>query len=189
MNIKFVLPALLALCGAAYVSPVHAAVYRCMVYSGADGQTRQESTNNDAKYEVKANSLEEAQAAAIKKVSGIKKATMTRAQCDLDSSKSGTASAPATSTTAPAPAAAPAPAPAPPATGGGKTMYCMIYDDSNEFVMPPKEHEAENMIWKVPVSSIQTADDDAKKFVQALGKNVDSAMCEGSVAAFKSESY
>lgn len=196
MNIKFVIPALLALCGAAYVSPVHAVEYRCMVYSGADGGKPEASSNPDGKYAIKAADPKAAEAGALAAATRYKKGavTLTKAQCDVDSSKSGTAaSTQASTTTAPAPAAAPepapAPAPAPPAAGGGKTMYCMIYDADNEFVMPPKEHEAEDMIWKVPVSSIQTADQDAVKFAQAQGKKAGDAVCEGSVAIFKGESF
>lgn len=192
MNIKFVIPALLALCGAAYVSPVHAVDYTCLVYSGADGGKLEKSDQPGGVYKIKADDQAKAEAKALSAATGYKKGkvTLTKAQCTAVAGASSTApSEPVSSTTAPAPAAAPAPAPAPPAAGGGKTMYCMIYDADNQFVYPPKDHTAEDMIWAVPVTSIQTADDEAVKFAQAQGKSADSAMCEGSVATFKSESY
>jgi len=183
MNIKFVLPALLVLCGAACMSPVHAAEYRCMVFSGADGKTPEASSNADGKYAVKAADLKAAEAGALAAATRYKKnsVTLTKAQCDAVAGASSTA------TSAPT-APAPAPAPAPAAAGGGTTMYCMLYDGP-EFVRPPAALQAEEMIWRVPAKSIQSAEDDALALAKAQGKKVDSAMCEGSVAAFKSESH
>ena len=183
MNIKFLVPALLVLCGAACMSPVHAADYRCMVFSGADGKTPEASSNADGKYAIKAADLKAAEAGALAAASRYKKnsVTLTKAQCDAVAGASSTA------TSAPT-APAPAPAPAPAAAGGGTTMYCMLYDGP-EFVRPPAALQAEEMIWRVPVKSIQSAEDDALALAKAQGKKVDSAMCEGSVAAFKSESH
>jgi len=185
MNIKFLLPAVLVLCGAACMSPVHAADYRCMVFSGADGKTPEASTNPDGKYAVKAADLKSAEAGALAAASRYKKnsVTLTKAQCDAVAGASSTATSESS-----APAPAPASAPAPTAAGGGTTMYCMLYDGP-EFVRPPATLQAEEMIWRVPVKSIQSAEDDALALAKAQGKKVDSAMCEGSVAAFKSESY
>lgn len=181
MNIKFLLPAVLVLCGAACMSPVHAADYRCMVFSGADGKTPEASTNPDGKYAVKAADLKAAEAGALAAASRYKKnsVTLTKAQCDAVAGASSTATSASS---------APAPAPAPAAAGGGTTMYCMLYDGP-EFVRPPAALQAEEMIWRVPAKSIQSAEDDALALAKAQGKKVDSAMCEGSVAAFKSESY
>jgi len=183
MNIKFLVPALLVLCGAACMSPVHAADYRCMVFSGADGKTPEASSNADGKYAIKAADLKAAEAGALAAATRYKKnsVTLTKAQCDAVAGASSTA------TSAPT-APAPAPAPAPAAAGGGTTMYCMLYDGP-EFVRPPAALQAEEMIWRVPAKSIQSAEDDALALAKAQGKKVDSAMCEGSVAAFKSESY
>lgn len=185
MNIKFVLPALLVLCGAACMSPVQAADYRCMVFSGADGKTPEASTNADGKYAIKAADLKAAEAGALAAATRYKKnsVTLTKAQCDAVAGASSTATSEPT-----APAPAPSPAPAPAAAGGGTTMYCMLYDGP-EFVSPPAALQAEGMIWRVPAKSIQSAEDDALVLAKAQGKKVDSAMCEGSVAAFKSESY
>lgn len=183
MNIKFVLPALLVLCGAAYVSPVHAIEYRCMVFSGADGGKPEASSNPDGKYAIKAADPKAAEAGALAAATRYKKGavTLTKAQCDVDSSKSSAAaSAPATTTTAPAPAAAPAPAPA----GGAKTMYCAVYD-GNEFVDPPAAYSEEKNIWKVAATSIQASEDEAVALAKAQGMNADSAMCAGSVASLK----
>jgi hypothetical protein len=183
MNIKFLVPALLVLCGAACMSPVHAADYRCMVFSGADGKTPEASSNADGKYAIKAADLKAAEAGALAAATRYKKnsVTLTKAQCDAVAGASSTA------TSAPT-APAPAPAPAPAAAGGGTTMYCMLYDGP-EFVRPPAALQAEEMIWRVPAKSIQSAEDDALALAKAQGKKVDSAMCEGSVAAFKSESH
>lgn len=183
MNIKFALPALLVLCGVACMSPVHAADYRCMVFSGADGKTPEASSNADGKYAIKAADLKAAEAGALAAATRYKKnsVTLTKAQCDAVAGASSTA------TSAPT-APAPAPAPAPAAAGGGTTMYCMLYDGP-EFVRPPAALQAEEMIWRVPAKSIQSAEDDALALAKAQGKKVDSAMCEGSVAAFKSESH
>ncbi len=185
MNIKFLLPAVLVLCGAACMSPVHAADYRCMVFSGADGKTPEASSNAGGKYAVKAADLKAAEAGALAAASRYKKnsVTLTKAQCDAVAGASSTATSESS-----APAPAPASAPAPTAAGGGTTMYCMLYDGP-EFVRPPAALQAEEMIWRVPVKSIQSAEDDALALAKAQGKKVDSAMCEGSVAAFKSESY
>ncbi len=185
MNIKFLVPALLVLCGAACMSPVHAADYRCMVFSGADGKTPEASSNADGKYAIKAADLKAAEAGALAAASRYKKnsVTLTKAQCDAMAGASSTATSESS-----APVAAPASAPAPTAAGGGTTMYCMLYDGP-EFVRPPAALQAEEMIWRVPVKSIQSAEDDALALAKAQGKKVDSAMCEGSVAAFKSESY
>ena len=183
MNIKFLVPALLVLCGAACMSPVHAADYRCMVFSGADGKTPEASSNADGKYAIKAADLKAAEAGALAAATRYKKnsVTLTKAQCDAVAGASSTA------TSAPT-APAPAPAPAPAAAGGGTTMYCMLYDGP-EFVRPPAALQAEEMIWRVPAKSIQSAEDDALALAKAQDKKVDSAMCEGSVAAFKSESH
>jgi hypothetical protein len=185
MNIKFVLPALLVLCGAACMSPVHAADYRCMVFSGSDGGKPEASSNADGKYAIKAADLKAAEAGALAAATRYKKnsVTLTKAQCDAVAGASSTATSEPT-----APAPAPSPAPAPAAAGGGTTMYCMLYDGP-EFVSPPAALQAEGMIWRVPAKSIQSAEDDALVLAKAQGKKVDSAMCEGSVAAFKSESY
>lgn len=185
MNIKLALPALLVLCGAAYMSPVHAADYRCMVFSGADGKTPEASTTADGKYAIKAADLKAAEAGALAAATRYKKnsVTLTKAQCDAVAGASSTAASAPTAT-----APAPAPAPAPAAAGGGTTMYCMLYDGP-EFVSPPAALQAEEMIWRVPAKSIQSAEDDALALAKAQGKKVDSAMCEGSVAAFKSESH
>lgn len=181
MNIKFLVPALLVLCGAACMSPVHAADYRCMVFSGADGKTPEASSNADGKYAIKAADLKAAEAGALAAATRYKKnsVTLTKAQCDAVAGASSTA------TSEPM---APAPAPAPAAAGGGTTMYCMLYDGP-EFVSPPAALQAEEMIWRVPAGSIQSAEEDALALAKAQGKKVDSAMCEGSVAAFKSGSY
>jgi len=185
MNIKFLLPAVMVLCGAACMSPVHAADYRCMVFSGADGKTPEASSNADGKYAIKAADLKAAEAGALAAASRYKKnsVTLTKAQCDAVAGASSTATSDSS-----APAPAPASVPAPTAAGGGTTMYCMLYDGP-EFVRPPAALQAEEMIWRVPVKSIQSAEDDALALAKAQGKKVDSAMCEGSVAAFKSESY
>mgnify|MGYP003579003878 CR=1 FL=1 len=101
MNIKFVLPALLVLCGAAYMSPVHAADYRCMVFSGADGGKPEASSNADGKYAIKAADLKAAEAGALAAATRYKKnsVTLTKAQCDAVAGASSTAaSAPATAT-------------------------------------------------------------------------------------------
>jgi len=185
MNIKFLLPAVLVLCGVACMSPVHAADYRCMVFSGADGKTPEASSNADGKYAIKAADLKAAEAGALAAATRYKKnsVTLTKAQCDAVAGASSTATSDSS-----APAPAPASAPAPTAAGGGTTMYCMLYDGP-EFVRPPAALQAEEMIWRVPVKSIQSAEDDALALAKAQGKKVDSAMCEGSVADFKSESY
>lgn len=186
MTIKFVLPALLCLCGAAFVVPVHAADYRCMVFSGSDGTKPEASTNNDGKYAIKAADLEAAQANALATAKRYKKpdVTLTRAQCDPVAGASTTA-APASpsSTTAPSPAPATAPT-----SGTDKTMYCLVYQGSDP-VPPPAALAAQGSIWRVPVKSIQSAEEDAVALASAQGKRADSAMCEGSLAAFGSESY
>jgi len=121
MNIKFLVPALLVLCGAACMSPVHAADYRCMVFSGADGKTPEASSNADGKYAIKAADLKAAEAGALAAATRYKKnsVTLTKAQCDAVAGASSTAtSAPAT-TTDPTPTA-----PSAPATGATKDYRC-----------------------------------------------------------------
>ncbi|HDS0921621.1 TPA: hypothetical protein QDZ10_000047 [Stenotrophomonas maltophilia] len=125
MNIKFVLPALLALCGAAYMSPVHAADYRCMVFSGADGGKPEASSNADGKYAIKAADLKAAEAGALAAATRYKKnsVTLTKAQCDAVAGASSTAtSAPAT-TTDPTP-----PPSSASATGATKDYRCAVHD-------------------------------------------------------------
>jgi len=125
MNIKFALPALLVLCGAACMSPVHAADYRCMVFSGADGKTPEASTNADGKYAIKAADLKAAEAGALAAATRYKKnsVTLTKAQCDAVAGASSTAtSAPAT-TTDPTPTA-----PSTPATSAAKGYRCAVHD-------------------------------------------------------------
>lgn len=189
MNIKFVLPALLALCGAAYVSPVHAVDYTCLVYSGADGGKLEKSDQPGGVYKIKADDQAKAEAKALSAATGYKKGkvTLTKAQCTAVAGASSTApSEPVSSTTAPAPAAAPS---APATTSGeGKTMYCMIYEGSQDLA-PPSALAADPKIWRVSAKSIQTSEDDAVALAKAQGMNADSAMCEGSVAAFHRESY
>lgn len=188
MNIKFVLPALLVLCGAAYMSPVHAADYRCMVFSGADGGKPEASSNADGKYAIKAADLKAAEAGALAAATRYKKnsVTLTKAQCDAVAGASSTAtSAPAT-TTDPAPANTPA---SPPPTGG-KQMYCLVFEqDTNQQLKPPGDVIAKDSagkpvtdnVWLVPTASVSASEDDAVALAKSKGMKADSAMCAGSL--------
>lgn len=125
MNIKFLVPALLVLCGAACMSPVHAADYRCMVFSGADGKTPEASSNADGKYAIKAADLKAAEAGALAAATRYKRnsVTLTKAQCDAVAGASSTATSSPATTTDPTPTASSAPA-----TGATKDYRCAVHD-------------------------------------------------------------
>ncbi|UQY88358.1 hypothetical protein LQE85_03750 [Stenotrophomonas rhizophila] len=125
MNIKFLVPALLVLCGAACMSPVHAADYRCMVFSGADGKTPEASSNADGKYAIKAGDLKAAEAGALAAATRYKKnsVTLTKAQCDAVAGASSTTTSAPTTTTDPTRTA-----PSAPATGATKDYRCAVHD-------------------------------------------------------------
>lgn len=177
MIIKLIVPVLLALCGAGFVSSAQAADYFCRVYSGTD--TWEKSTVNEGHYKITAADAAAAETAALKKATGIKKGvTLTRARCET--SLAGFAGA----TTAPAAAPAPAPAPAPsPATGAGKTYYCNIYKNGNEFVEPTAAHDAGQSIWKIELDTTpMDLEDKAMAFAKSLtNENPTSAVCESSI--------
>lgn len=188
MNIKFVLPALLVLCGAACMSPVHAADYRCMVFSGADGKTPEASTNADGKYAIKAVDLKAAEAGALAAATRYKKnsVTLTKAQCDAVTGASSTATSAPTTTTDPTPP----PPPAAPATGG-TGFYCLVYEeDTNQQLKPPADVIAKDEkgvpvkdnVWLVPAASLGASEDDAVALAKAKGMKADSAMCASSLA-------
>ena len=171
MNIKFVLPALLVLCGAAYMSPVHAADYRCMVFSGADGGKPEASSNADGKYAIKAADLKAAEAGALAAATRYKKnsVTLTKAQCDAVAGASSTAtSAPAT-TTDPTP-----PPSSTSATGATKDYRCAVHDADGNVLSGDAEG-----YFKVAASNGDVADGLAKTKAEArygAGK-VDSVDC------------
>ncbi len=159
MNIKFLVPALLVLCGAACMSPVHAADYRCMVFSGADGKTPEASSNADGKYAIKAGDLKAAEAGALAAATRYKKnsVTLTKAQCDaVAGASSTTTSAPATTTdpTRTAPSA--------PATGATKDYRCAVHDADGNVL----KGEAEGY-FQVAASNGDVADGLAKAKAEA----------------------
>lgn len=159
MNIKFLVPALLVLCGAACMSPVHAADYRCMVFSGADGKTPEASSNADGKYAIKAADLKAAEAGALAAATRYKKnsVTLTKAQCDA------VAGASSTSTSAPDTTADPTPtAPSAPATGATKDYRCAVHDADGNVL----KGEAEGY-FQVAASNGDVADGLAKAKAEA----------------------
>ncbi|MFG3448603.1 hypothetical protein ACGFZ3_08460 [Stenotrophomonas sp. NPDC047960] len=171
MTIKFVLPALLVLCGAAYVSPVHAADYRCMVFSGADGKTPEASSNADGKYAIKAADLKAAEAGALAAATRYKKnsVTLTKAQCDAVAGATNTATSAPTTSTDPTPTA-----PSTPATGATSTYRCAVHDADGNVL----RGEAEGY-FEVAASNGDVADGLAKTSAEAkygAGK-VDSVEC------------
>ncbi|MDF2818985.1 MAG: hypothetical protein K0S73_2925 [Stenotrophomonas rhizophila] len=160
MNIKFLVPALLVLCGAACMSPVHAADYRCMVFSGADGKTPEASSNADGKYAIKAADLKAAEAGALAAATRYKKnsVTLTKAQCDavVTGASSTATSAPAT-TTDPTPTA-----PSTLATGATKDYRCAVHDADGNVL----KGEAEGY-FQVAASNGDVADGLAKTKAEA----------------------
>ncbi|MGN7837903.1 hypothetical protein [Stenotrophomonas sp. 22385] len=171
MTIKFVLPALLVLCGAACVSPVHAADYRCMVFSGADGKTPEASSNADGKYAIKAADLKAAEAGALAAATRYKKnsVTLTKAQCDAVAGATNTATSAPTTSTDPTPTA-----PSTPATGATSTYRCAVHDADGNVL----RGEAEGY-FEVAASNGDVADGLAKTSAEAkygAGK-VDSVEC------------
>lgn len=125
MNIKFVHSALLVLCGVCLMSPAHAADYRCMVFSGADGKKPEASSNADGKYAIKAADLKAAEAGALAAATRYKKnsVTLTKAQCDAVAGASSAATSAPTTTTDPTPTA-----PSTSATGATKEYRCAVHD-------------------------------------------------------------
>jgi len=185
MNIKFVLPALLALCGAACISAAHAAEYRCMVFSGADGSKVEGSTNPDGKYLINAADLKAAESGALAAATRYKKGkvTLTKAQCDAVTGSSSTAaSEPASTTTAPAPA------PAPTATtssvaGSGTSYYCAVWDADGARL---EASSADSGTYKITAANSSAAEDLAVAAARKQHAGADSAQCETRLAAFDS---
>lgn len=185
MNIKFVLPALLALCGAACISPVHAAEYRCMVFSGADGSKVEGSTNPDGKYLIKAADLKAAEAGALAAATRYKKGsvTLTKAQCDAVTGTSSTAtSEPTSTTTAPVPAPAPAGTTSP-AAGSGKSYYCAVWDADGGRL---QASSADQGTYRITAADSSAAEDLAVAAAKKQHAGADSAQCETSLAGFGS---
>lgn len=171
MTIKFLLPALLALCGAANMPSVHAADYRCMVFSGADGKTPEASSNADGKYAIKAADLKAAEAGALAAATRYKKnsVTLTKAQCDEVAGASSTATSAPTTTTDRTPTA-----PSTPPTGATKGYRCAVHDADGKVL----RGEAEGY-FEVAASNGDVADGLAKTKAEAkygAGK-VDSVDC------------
>lgn len=183
MNIKIVLPALLALCGAACISPVHAAEYRCMVFSGADGSKVEASTNADGKYLIKAADLKAAEAGALAAATRYKKGsvTLTKAQCDAVTGASATAmSEPMSTTTAPATAPAGTTSSA---AGSGKSYYCAVWDADGERL---QASSADQGTYKITAADSSAAEDLAVAAAKKQHAGADSAQCETSLAVFDS---
>jgi len=159
MNIKFLVPALLVLCGAACMSPVHAADYRCMVFSGADGKTPEASSNADGKYAIKAGDLKAAEAGALAAATRYKKnsVTLTKAQCDAVAGASSTTTSAPTTTTDPTRTA-----PSAPATGATKDYRCAVHDADGNVL----KGEAEGY-FQVAASNGDVADGLAKAKAEA----------------------
>lgn len=183
MNIKFVLPALLALCGAFYMSPVHAAEYRCMVFSGADGSKVEGSSNEDGKYLIKAADLKAAEAGALAAATRYKKGkvTLTKAQCDPVTGTSSTAASEPTSTTT-----APVPAPAAttsPAAGSGTSYYCAVWDADGARL---EASSADSGTYRITAANSSAAEDLAVAAARKQHAGADSAQCETRLAAFDS---
>ena len=180
MIIKLIVPVLLALCGASFASSAQAADYFCHVHSG---DTLQPSTAKDGHYKSTGANVAEAEQAVLKKVTGIKKTvTLTRARCETSQAAlANPPTAPATAT-APIPAAAPTPAPST-TTTGGKTYYCNIYKNGNEFVEPTAAHDAGQSIWKIQLDTTpMELEDKAMAFAKSLtNENPTSAVCESSI--------
>ncbi len=177
MNIKPFLAVLLMLCGAGLLSSAHAADYRCLVYSGADGSKLEETSNGDRGYAVTAADLKAAEAGALKKGAQFKKGVvLTRAECTLAGATSGTA------TSQPAATASTAA----PATGGGQ-YYCLIYSAQVPGQMglpkipaPAGKGVPEHAdIWAIPGSGV--SEEAAVEYAKAAGKPAVEAFCEASV--------
>ncbi len=181
MTTKFLLPVLLALCGATFVSPALAADYFCRVYSGTD--TWEKATVNNGHYKITAADQAAAEKAALSKVAKLKPtATLTRARCE-------TTLAGFAETAAPAPSApAPAPAPAAP-TGGMSTFYCHVYSPNLpgkpglQMIPAPADKRSEEYaeIWVVPAADIYASTDAAIALAKAEGKEAVDALCEKTI--------
>ncbi len=175
MIIKLIVPVLLALCGAGLASPAQAADYFCRVYSGTD--TWEKSTVNQGHYKASGATVAQAEAAALATGKRNKpNANLTRARCET--------SIAAFDSAVPAPAPAPVPAPSPSSsTGAGKTYYCNIYQNGNEFVKPAAGHDAGQNIWKIELDTTpMDLEDKAMAFAKSFkNPNVDSAICESSI--------
>ncbi len=172
MNIKPFVAVLLTLCGAGLLSSAHAADYRCLVYSGADGSKLEKTSTGDGAYAITAADLKAAEAGALKKGAQYKKGVvLTRAECTLAGAGSSTA--------APATAAPAAPAP----TTGGKTFYCLVYAaDSGEQLTPPAAHKAEANVWKVSAAEYSQAEGAGVALAKSAGfATADSAECASSL--------
>lgn len=176
MNIKQVFAVLLMLCGTGLLSTAHAADFRCLVYSGADGSKLEKTSTADGAYAISAADLKAAEAGALKKGAQYKKGVvLTRAECTPAAGPSPAASAPATPTAPVAPAAAP--------TSSGKTFYCMVYAaDSGQQLKPPAAHAAQGNAWNVTAAEYSGAEAAGVALAKASGfADADSAECGSSI--------
>lgn len=180
MTTKFLLPVLLALCGATFASPALAADYFCRVYSGTD--TWEKATVNNGHYKITAADQAAAEKAALSKVAKLKPtAALTRARCETTLAGFTETAAPA----APVAPAAPTPAPS---TGDLTSFYCFVYTKVpgkaglDMIPAPAGKGTAEySEIWVVPAADVHASTDAAIALAKAEGKEAVDALCEKTI--------
>lgn len=190
MNVKILFAALLALCGAAFASSVHAGDYFCRVYSGTDTWEKAPPyKGKEGHYKFTAADPAAAAAAAVAKAQANHTAKLTNARCETSIAAFDTAAAAGT-------AAPPSPVPAASQPAHGDTQwYCMAFSaDGNRLPAPATaaagETEGNYYTLKGGTGSVAAqakVDDDALALARKYHPTADSVMCDLSIRSLEAQ--